>query len=74
MALTRWNPYAEMNSFRRQLDRLFDDIASQTALGEHTWQPAIELEDNGENLVLKAQLPGLKPDDLDISASFSCSR
>lgn len=69
MALVRWNPYAEMSSFRRQLDRLFDDIASQTALGDHSWQPAIELEDNGENLVLKAQLPGLKPDDLDISAS-----
>jgi hypothetical protein len=27
MALVRWNPYAEMSAFRRQLDRLFDDIA-----------------------------------------------
>ncbi|MDR9403699.1 MAG: Hsp20/alpha crystallin family protein [Halothece sp. Uz-M2-17] len=69
MALVHWNPYAEMSSFRRQLDRLFDDIANQTAIGGHNWQPAIELEDSGENLVLKAQLPGLKPDDLDISAS-----
>ena len=69
MALVRWNPYAEMNSFRRQMDRLFDDIANQNALADHPWQPAIELEDSGENLVLKAQLPGLNADDLDISAS-----
>jgi HSP20 family protein len=69
MALVRWNPYAEMSAFRRQLDRLFDDIASQSAFGDHPWQPAIELEDSGENLLLKAQLPGLKADDLDISAS-----
>lgn len=69
MTLVRWNPYAEMSSFRRQMDRLFDDIASPNAFGDHSWQPAIELEDSGENLVLKAQLPGLNADDLDISAS-----
>ena len=69
MALVRWNPYAEMSSFRRQLDRLFDEMANQATSGEHAWQPAIELDENGENLVLKVQVPGLKADDLDISAS-----
>jgi len=69
MALVRWNPYAEMESFRRQMDRLFDEITESNALSEQSWQPAVELHDGGANLVLKAQIPGVQADDLDISAS-----
>ncbi|MFB6277030.1 MAG: Hsp20/alpha crystallin family protein [Halothece sp.] len=69
MALVRWNPYAEMESFRRQMDRLFDEISESTALRDQPWQPAVELHDGGENLVLKAQIPGVNADDLDISAT-----
>ena len=69
MALVPWNPYAEMESFRRQMDRLFNDVANYNTATEQPWQPAVELHDSGENLLLKAQLPGLNADDLDISAS-----
>jgi len=69
MALVRWNPYAEMESFRRQMDRLFDDMTGYRNLAEQALQPAIELHDRGENLVVKAQVPGLNADELDISAS-----
>lgn len=69
MALVRWNPYAEMESFRRQLDRIFDDMTDYSTLRERSWQPAVELHDAGENLVLKAQVPGINAENLDISAS-----
>ena len=69
MALVRWNPYAELESFRRQMDRLFDEVNDYNTLREQPWQPAVELHDAGENLVLKAQLPGISADNLDISAT-----
>ncbi|MFP4134661.1 MAG: Hsp20/alpha crystallin family protein [Halothece sp.] len=69
MALVRWNPYAELESFRRQMDRFFDEVNDYNPYREQPWQPAVELHDAGENLVLKAQLPGINADNLDISAT-----
>lgn len=69
MALVRWNPYAELEALRRQMDRLFDDVGDYSGFADQPWQPAVELNDAGENLVLKVQLPGIHPDNLDINAS-----
>lgn len=69
MSLVRWNPYAELESFRRQMDRLFDEVGDYNTFRQQSWQPAVELHDAGENLVLKAQLPGINADNLDISAT-----
>jgi len=32
MALVRWNPATEMDAFRRQMDRLFDEMTGDRAL------------------------------------------
>lgn len=78
MALVRWNPTADFDLFRRQMDRLFDEMTADgfagslrehRGLDQQLWSPAIELNDAGENLMLKAQLPGLKQDDIDVTAT-----
>lgn len=69
MALARWNPTTDLNLFRNQMDRLFDQITGDTPVDSFQWGPAIELSDAGDNLILKAQLPGLNHDDIDVSAS-----
>lgn len=71
MALARWNPTADMELFRRQMDRLFDEMTGDRsgAFDIQEWNPAIELNDAGENLMLKAQLPGLNPDDIDVTVN-----
>jgi HSP20 family protein len=66
----------EFNNLRQQLDRLFDDLVrEQPHLGllskssETPWTPAIELQETETELLLKAQLPGIKPEELDIQVS-----
>ncbi len=66
----------EFNNLRQQMDKLFDDLAhEQPHLGvfakaeETPWTPAIELQENETELLLKAQLPGIKPEELDIQVS-----
>jgi HSP20 family protein len=66
----------EFNNLRQQLDCLFDDIVrEQPHLGilakarETPWTPAIELQETETTLLLKAQLPGIKPAELDIQVS-----
>jgi HSP20 family protein len=68
--LTRyWQPFREIEILRRQMDRLFDDLTTSSEDTTSTWAPAIELQDAGDKLVLKAQLPGMDAKDLDIQVS-----
>lgn len=69
MAIIRWNPYSEIESIRRQFDKMFDDATGLTPSFNNIWKPAVELQDNGENLTLKAELPGIEAKDLDISVT-----
>ncbi len=69
MALVRYNPWREMNSNQRQLNRLFDD-----ALTPERWDefgnlakiPAAELTETDDSLHLKLEVPGMEAKDLDI--------
>ncbi|MFB2938640.1 Hsp20/alpha crystallin family protein [Aerosakkonemataceae cyanobacterium BLCC-F154] len=67
MAIIRWSPFSEVETLRRQLDRMFDDFAGITTTENAIWKPAVELQDNGDNLTLKAEIPGVEAKDLDIS-------
>lgn len=69
MALVRWNPATELDAFRRQMDRLFDEMTGDRALTPQWGQLPIELNDAGNNLELKAQVPGINPDDLDVTVN-----
>ncbi len=67
--LTRWDPFQEMLNLRRTVDRLFDN-----ANPDHEWQPtqwglALDVVENKDEFVVKASIPGINPDDLDISYS-----
>ncbi len=62
-ALTRWEPFAEFADLHTRLNRMFDEVAGA---GEREWMPAIDVvEDNG-NLVMHADLPGIKPGEVKI--------
>lgn len=69
MTLVRWNPYSEIDTFRRQFDRLLGELADWDSFPQKSWHPAVELHDGGENLLLKVELPGFEPKDLDITVT-----
>jgi HSP20 family protein len=72
MAIVRYNPWSEMNSLQRQLNRMFDDVLTPATLadfGNFSKVPAAELTENEENLVLKLEVPGMQPAELNIEAT-----
>lgn len=72
MAIVRWNPATEIEPLRRQMDRLFDEITGYDrglTTTQTPWQPAIELRDNGDALYLRAAVPGMEAQDLDVDVS-----
>jgi HSP20 family protein len=68
MLVRYWQPWREFETLSRQLDRVFDDLAS-TAQNQAAWAPAIEVEDAGDNFVVRAQLPGVDANDVDVQVT-----
>lgn len=69
MMLMRWQPFQEVETLRRQLDQVFDELKGFSNERSETWTPAIELQDSADNLLLRAQLPGIDRKDLDIQVT-----
>ncbi|MBW4682730.1 MAG: Hsp20/alpha crystallin family protein [Microcoleus vaginatus WJT46-NPBG5] len=69
MALIRWQPFREIETLRHQFDELFNELAGSKRESEMTWMPLVELQDTDENLILRAQLPGLEAKDLDVQVT-----
>lgn len=75
MNIIRFQPiFSEMETLRRQVDQIFDDLVTNShnsnqrdSLGY--WKPAIELQDHGSQYLLRAILPGIDGQDLDIQVT-----
>jgi HSP20 family protein len=63
MAIIRWDPSREMTSLQGQVDRLVDSMWSGR---QQSWVPAVDVFDERDAVVLKAELAGMKPDDIQI--------
>src|SRR4051812_39235879 len=68
MAIVRWDPARELDSLQSEFNRLFDSFIGngRADVRARRWVPAIDLVETDEHLVLRADLPGLSKDDVDI--------
>jgi len=66
---SEWSPRVRgFEALRREMDRLFSGYERSFDAGlDQAAAPALCLQDNGDSLVLSADLPGLSPKDLDLS-------
>ena len=68
--LIRWEPMREMMTLREAMDRLFDDAFTRPiSMSAVSGVPAIDLYQNDDEVVVKASLPGLKADDVQITVT-----
>lgn len=72
MNLVRWSPMRPMQdilSFENEISRLFQDLATRGQEGEapSVWAPRVDIEEDRESYVVKAELPGMKLEDIKIS-------
>jgi len=68
--LIRWEPMREMMTLREAMDRLFDDaFTSPLSLSAVSALPAIDLYQTADEVVMRATLPGLKAEDVQISVT-----
>ena len=63
MTVVRYEPWSLLNRWRRELDQNFDTFAR-----ESTWAPAVDIHEEAKQFVVRADLPGVKPADIEITA------
>lgn len=71
MALVRWEPRREMDTLRREMNRLFEDFITPIT-GENgglTFAPAAELEETPDAIHLRLEVPGMEAKDLDVEVT-----
>jgi HSP20 family protein len=68
MNVTRFEPWSLLSLMHRDLDRIAgqhgtDDVGNSVA----DWVPAVDIVEEDESFLLKADLPGVRPDDIDVN-------
>ena len=70
MAITRWDPFRDITTLQDRVNRLFgDSLARWSGPEEGTygaWMPPVEIFEKEDNLVLRAELPGIAQKDIEL--------
>jgi HSP20 family protein len=73
MSLMRWEPMGELESMRRAMDRMFEQVLGGGSLGRmglpsldlgRALMPNVEVYNTDKEVVVKAELPGIDPKDV----------
>ncbi|HEV2752849.1 MAG TPA: hypothetical protein VGV36_03305, partial [Solirubrobacteraceae bacterium] len=65
--MIRWEPARELTSLQGEMNRLFNtffDTPQNAGNGTSRWTPAMDLVEEGDHFVLRADLPGMTEDDV----------
>jgi HSP20 family protein len=72
MAIVRWEPFRELVSTQDRLNQLFNQTFSNLfgqegqELSRGAWAPPVDIYETGSNLVIKAELAGIDPKDVEV--------
>ncbi len=68
MAIMRWvDPFKELSAIHDRMNQLFDETflparASEAAPAAAMWSPAVDIYESGDDIVVKAEVPGIDRD------------
>jgi HSP20 family protein len=73
MPIVRWEPFRDLVSLQGRMNRLFDESFRGVSRGgaeedwaQGAWSPAVDIYEKDGTIVLKAELPGIEPKDVDV--------
>ena len=69
MALIRYEPWGLINQIQQELARAFEDHTGRGERGNTVadWAPAVDIREEDARFVLRADLPGVDPKDIDVT-------
>ena len=76
MAMVKWDPFRDLVSIQDRMNKLFEQTLSRTSRSDEaaaatTWTPPVDIYETPETIVIKAELPGVTREDVDIQIQDS---
>jgi HSP20 family protein len=68
--LSTWPGFGRLTSIRDEIDRLFEAPLAELAHSSQLlsgWSPAFDVYEDKDNFYVRAELPGMKKEDIDLS-------
>ena len=67
--ITRWDPFQDVLSLREAMNQLMEEsfVRPTTAQNGKNFVPALDLSETGEGYLVEAALPGVKPEDVEVT-------
>lgn len=71
MSIVRYDPFRDLRTLQEEVNRLFSTNLSRSfgdeGIGRGAWAPSVDIYENKDQIVLEAELPGMKQEDFDLS-------
>jgi HSP20 family protein len=71
MGIVRYDPFKDLRTLQEEVNRLFSTNMTRAfgdeGIGRGAWAPSVDIYENKDQIVLEAELPGMKQEDFDLS-------
>ena len=65
--ITRYEPWGLLNQLQKELQWAHQSEVGDGPIATAEWAPAVDIKEENERFVLHADIPGVKPEDIDVS-------
>src|SRR6266576_7299746 len=71
MTIVRYDPFRDLRTLQEEVNRLFSTNLTRSfgdeGIGRGAWAPSVDIYENKDQIVLEAELPGMKQEEIDLS-------
>lgn len=72
MAMRSWDPLSDLREIQERVNQAFQELSRperREPVSTRTWVPKVDIIEDGDNIILLAELPGMKREDMDIEVT-----
>ena len=71
MSIVRYDPFRDLRTLQEEVNRLFSSNLTrgfgEEGIGRGAWNPSVDIYENKDQIVLEAELPGMKQEDFELT-------
>lgn len=67
MAITRYEPWGLLTQLQKELEQMRGGASGDGSSATAEWAPAVDIKEESDRFILHADLPGVKPEEIDVS-------
>ena len=71
MSIVRYDPFRDLRTLQEEVNRLFSTNLTRAfgdeGIGRGAWAPSVDIYENKDQIVLEAELPGMKQEEVDLA-------